>query len=82
MNHREATDLAAAGVPVELVTLDGTLTWVVRVSVWIDDDGILTQPHPTDPRRGPIAAPVDGRYVRSAPLTDEWGVVVTSGGQS
>jgi len=48
--------------PARLVTRDATGDRYLYLRVWLDDDGVLVQSHPTDDRSGPIAAPIDGDY--------------------
>lgn len=46
----------------EYATRDATGEWREHHAVWLDEDGDLVQAHPTDPGRGPIAAPERARY--------------------
>jgi hypothetical protein len=46
----------------EYAQRDTTGEWFDHHSVWLDESGELVQNHPTDSRRGPIAAPAEANY--------------------
>jgi hypothetical protein len=48
---------------------DTTGQWSDAHNVWLDADGTLVQAHPTDLKKGPIAAPETANYTCEI---DEW----------
>lgn len=63
MTHDEATKLARKGSTVSLVSPDTTGAWFDRHPCWLDSDGGLVMPHPTE-NTGTVLAPLDGNYSR------------------
>lgn len=64
MNRAEATTALRQDSTLycELVHRDTTGQWFEMHPCWIDSDGDLVYPHPTDRNRGPVMAPEDGNY--------------------